>query len=324
MMAACAATLLVSPARANDAIAAVGVGGIVFRQTDAIAMKKEVLSVSHNLITVDYEFLNESSSDLDETIVFPLPAYPAATQTSDSYYGQPARFSIKVDGKAVGYTTRVIALQGGKDVTAQLKKAGLTDAQIAYNPSFAAKAGQAKLTAGQWDRLVKIGLINERDDGDMGPAWDIQVNYVWQQKFPVNKVVRVHHAYSPFVAAGPGASWIDPGFKKRYCADSAFFDAYEMAGARNNDYVNAAHVEYILQTGNKWKRGIEDFTLNVIKARPSEIISLCFPGTFKKLNATTYQVRLANFKPSDDLRIYFGNVDFSGQDNEGVMPVPVK
>ncbi len=218
----------------------------------------------------------------------------------------------------------VLALLEGKDVTAQLKKAGLTDAQIAYNPSFAPKARQAKLSARQLDSLARLGLIGEQADGDQGPLWDIQVNYVWKQKFPVNKIVRVHHSYRPFVAAGPGASWIDPDFKERYCADSAFFDAYEKVGARNENYVNAAHVEYILQTGNKWKRGIEDFTLNIVKARPAEIISLCFPGTFKKLNATTYQVRLANFKPSADLRVYFGNVEDTAQSNAGVMPVPLK
>jgi hypothetical protein len=79
-------------------------------------------------------------------------------------------------------------------------------------------------------------------------------------------------------------------------------------------------VSYILKTGNTWKRGIEDFTLNIVKRRPSELVSLCFPGTVKKIDALTFQVRLSSFQPAEDLQVYFGNVDYDAADNSGVMP----
>ncbi len=311
---------------ANDGVAGVSAGGIVFRKTDAIAMKKEVLNVSYGLISVDYEFLNESAQDVEETIVFPLPPYPSATQASDSYYGQPSGFSIRVDGKPVSFTTRLVALFEKKDITSQLKKIGLTEAQIAYNPSFAHSAPAPAptvppLTAAQHQQLRKAGLIGEQFDGEQGQLWDVQVNYVWKQRFPVNTVVRVHHEYRPFTDKGPGASYVDDDFAKTYCADKDFFAAYrKIVKRKGNEQLNVEKVSYILKTGNTWKRGIEDFTLNVIKGAPDELISLCFPGTFKKINARTYQVRLRNFKPADDLAIYFGNIG-AGSSNDGVMPV---
>ena len=130
-----AALILPTTALANDGVAAVGIGGIVFGKTDAIAMKKEVLTISYDKISVDYEFLNESGKDVEETIVFPLPPYSAVVQPSNAYYGEPNDFSILVDGKPVTFKSRIRALtQDGKDVTAQLKKLGLSDLQIA-NPA---------------------------------------------------------------------------------------------------------------------------------------------------------------------------------------------
>lgn len=318
-----AAALLHAFASANDGIAGVSAGGIVFRKTDAIAMKKEVLNVSHKLISVDYEFVNESAQDVEETIVFPLPAYPAVQQMSDSYYGQPNGFSISVNGQPVKFTTRVIALLEKEDVTAQLKKAGLTDAQIAFNPELASAAKVPALTAAQEKTLAAAGLYGELSDGDQGPLWQIQVNYVWKQRFPVNQVVKVHHAYRPFYTGGPGASYMDKEVAQQFCADKDFFNAYnKIVTRRGNDHMRVAQVSYILKTGNTWKRGIEDFTLNIVKGGPGELVSLCFPGTFKKINATTYQIKVRNFQPTRDLEVYFGNIaEADVTDNTGVAPV---
>ena len=84
--------------------------------------------------------------------------------------------------------------------------------------------------------------------------------------------------------------------------------------------LGGAKASYILKTGNNWKRGIEDFTLNLVKQDPSELISLCFPGTVNKVDARTYQVHLKNFRPASNLDVYFGNVA-SPSGNDGKMPI---
>ncbi|UTY57214.1 DUF4424 family protein [Massilia sp. erpn] len=320
-----AALLLPSFAFANDGIGAVSTGGIVFRKTDAIAMKKEVLNVSHDLISVDYEFVNESPRDVEETIIFPLPEYPVAIQMGNTYYGQPSGFSIYVDGRPVGFITRVQATLDERDVTTQLKKAGLSDAQIAFSAAFKDGAKVPELSARQRQQLMELGLIGELADGEIGSRWSVRVNYIWRQKFPARKVLRVHHEYRPFVSAGTGASTTADDFAQRYCADQAFFKAHEKIAARTEGgFPNARAVSYILKTGNTWKRGIEDFTLNIVKRSPVELVSLCFPGDFKRIDAQTLQVRLKNFRPADDLAIYFANVEHSEEDGSGVMPAAAK
>jgi hypothetical protein len=311
-----AALFLPLAAGANDGIGVVAAGGIVFKKTDAVAMKKEVLTVGYRRIAVDYEFVNESGADVEETIIFPMPAYPASVQVSDTYYGQPGGFSVTVDGKPVQTRTVLTALRDGVDVTAQLRKAGLSDAQIAYGALFSDRVKVPPLGAQQRQQLTKLGLFGDERTGEPDPLWDVQFNYVWQQRFPANKVVRVHHAYRPLIGAGPGEWVLDADEAKRYCADPAFLKSWNRLAARHgNDagrYLPAAKVAYILKTGNTWKRGIEDFTLNVVKSDPAELVSLCFPGTFKKVDATTYQVRLQNFQPTSDLDVYFGNLEDAG------------
>jgi hypothetical protein len=61
-----AALFLPLAAGANDGIGVVAAGGIVFEKTDAVAT------------------------------IFPMPAYPASVQVSDTYYGQPGGFSVTV------------------------------------------------------------------------------------------------------------------------------------------------------------------------------------------------------------------------------------
>ena len=288
-------------------------------------MKKEVLTVSPDLIKVEYEFLNESASDVEETIFFPLPAYEAGYHPSPTYYGQPQQFSIEVDGKRRDYQTMVAALLGGKDVTARLKALGLSEAQIAYFPLFTLFDKKvAPLTATQQKAMIGEGLLAKLyDEESWVPAWSVKISYVWQQKFPAGKTVRVRHQYAPFVAAGPGASYLGEGndFEKKYCGDKAFHATWNKLAKKQGEsgFVNAKWVSYILKTGNTWKNGIEDFTLNLVKGKPDELISLCFPGTFTKINPTTLQVKLRNFRPTQDLNVYFGNVE-NGSENTGEAP----
>ena len=316
------ALLLPCLAQANDSVAGVSAGGIVLRKTDALAMKKEVLSISQTLIEVDYEFLNETNVDVSESVAFPLPLYPAVSNDYvDSYYGQPKGFVLAVDGKPVAYSTRIDAMIDGRNVTEALRQAGLSDQQIAYNPTFY-QTPVRPLTKEQNTLLAKLGLAGEH--GKPGaPLWSVQVNYVWQQSFPAGKIVKVHHAYRPFNDGGFSEVMLPPDFAKDYCADQEFVHAWERTVKKKKlEFLTAETVGYILKSGNNWKNGIEDFTLKLIKPNPGELVSLCFPGKFTKVNPTTYEVHLSNFHPKQDLKIYFSNFDRANVelDRQGIMP----
>jgi hypothetical protein len=308
-------------ALANDGIGAVGAGGIVVGKTDAVAMKKEVLNVSYDKISVDYVFLNESDKDVDEAIFFPLPEYGPASESAESYYGQPAGFSVTVDGAPVVYKTVVLALAGGANVGAALKEIGLDDAQIAHYPLSSPFEGRVKPISAKQEKLLaeRNLLVRSMSGGHWVPNWTVQINYVWRQKFPAHKEVRVHHQYRPFASAGPGYAYVGDVPEKNYCADKNFNAASAGRERPDGAAARASFISYILKTGNTWKNGIEDFTLNLVKNDPSELVTLCFPGKFKKINATTLQVQLKNFKPKQDLDVYFGNIREQA-DHRGVAP----
>ncbi|PXX38536.1 DUF4424 family protein [Undibacterium pigrum] len=296
---------------ANDGIGSLAVGGVVFRKTDDIAMKKEVLNISWKKISVDYEFLNESNADITETIFFPLPDYEQ--DQAPRHSGQPNGFSIRVDGKPVSYKTIVQAFASGngkEDITAELRKIGLSDEQIAFYPFYSPFRVKVKpLTKKQMALLEKQAYL--KDFGTPVPGWTVRIAYQWQQHFPAGKSIHVHHEYAPFRSGGPSESGSMDKQVKPFCADKTYLDSWHKLHATDKDNVRVTNtvVDYILKTGNTWKNGIEDFTLNLNKEDPQELITLCFPGDFKRISPTKLQLRLLNFKPAADLSIFFGNID---------------
>jgi len=68
-------------------------------------------------------------------------------------------------------------------------------------------------------------------------------------------------------------------------------------------------ISYILRTANTWKNGIRDFHLILRTKTPDETVSTCFSKSIKQTSPTTYEVKIKNFKPENDLSVYFGNRD---------------
>ena len=311
-------------ASANDGIGSLGVGGIVFGKTDTIAMKKEVLNISWKKISVDYEFLNESNSDVVETIFFPLPDYQVDPNPRHS--GQPDQFSITVDGKIVGYKTilRSFMDSNDEDITQDLRKIGLNDEEIAFFPFEGPFRVKVKpLTKKQVTQLQTKGYI--QDNSGLYPAWTVRIAYQWTQRFPAGKTVHVHHEYSPFNSNGPAEMGTSDKQPILYCADKNYLKSWHKLriNDKNNESISNTVVEYILKTGNTWKNGIEDFTLNLIKESPSELITLCFPGDFRRTSPTNLQLHMTNFRPTEDLSIFYGNLnsdEFVGRNGRDQPP----
>lgn len=81
-------------------------------------------------------------------------------------------------------------------------------------------------------------------------------------------------------------------------------------------------VEYILTTANSWGSPIADFTLRLKKAKPSELVLLCFPGQVRKVDPLTLEIQLKDFEPRNELRVLFLNVD--SPDGVGGVPPVIK
>lgn len=345
-------------ALANDGIGQLGVGGLVtYGKSDAVAMRKEVLEISANRISVDYEFVNESNRDVVLPILFPIPGY-SATQPSSVYSGQPANFRVLIDGRETGFKTHVSArvdLWGGHelDVTDELRRIGLNDRQIAHFPCafpeqdvspFAKTPNTCAppILAGRLKMLQDRGLVSVGPSEEAAyPVWKAHVTYSWETTFPAGKVVKVHHEYTPFTAGGTSGAIVSEeidDWRQTYCADAAFINKAKDGYRRYQSNPAPTHwaygppgtvVDYILVTANTWKGPIRDFTLRLKKSTPSELISLCFPGNFKRVDPLILSSSIANFVPERDLRIRFINPDMKVDDppakshqgsNEGVPP----
>jgi hypothetical protein len=142
-------------ALANDGMNGVAVGGIVLNNTDRIALKKQVISISRAMVSADYELLNESPAELEETITFPLPEYKVMEEAG-VYSGEPNGLMITADGKPVLFKTLLVAKFKDAAVTNQLRKIGLTEAQIVYNPGFGLELAYNPLTPAQIQQLSKL------------------------------------------------------------------------------------------------------------------------------------------------------------------------
>ena len=326
LISAAGLTLLAASAAANDTTARVGAGGLVFTKSKDIRMVSEKLSISTSKITVDYVFRNESSMAIDTTVAFPMPAF--GLNCGHSAIEENVRplesFQITVDGLPVAPSKHRQAEVNGKDVTTALRQAGLSEEQIfvTFGHDCDTSHYVTELSARQQSALGRIGAMVRGD-----PLWKIAETAHWQQTFPALRDVHVRHEYKPFKGYRGSAGfstatafdepksfpvstlWGDD-------TDRACVDAGVRRGIRNrvdNELSTSAtevgvllhDVEYIAGTGRNWKGPIAEFTLDIVKGTPDEIVSLCFPGKPTRVDDVTLRFQQRNFTPPDRLHVNF-------------------
>ncbi|HUG62581.1 MAG TPA: DUF4424 family protein, partial [Methylomirabilota bacterium] len=65
--------LAAAPAAANDSVAELRPGGLLFVTNDDVAMEREDLTISMDEVRVDYVFRNTSDNPVSVTVAFPMP-----------------------------------------------------------------------------------------------------------------------------------------------------------------------------------------------------------------------------------------------------------
>jgi len=317
-----AATL--SPvARANDSMARVGTGGIELVKSADVRMASELLEISQERIRVTYQFVNEGRADIRTTVAFPMPDYgwnPGMSMLSQNDY--PLRpFKVLVDGQPVPTRFEHKAMLKGRDVTAALRRAGLSDLTIFE--TFGCDREVCDYPKAVQRKLEAIGAVEQGF-----PQWRVTETVYWEQRFPKDRPLRVEHEYKPLygqVYTYPYQQnrWVPPEDRlpppakhgeDAVCLDEGARAALDRRMQREVDagakllMVMLKDVEYILGTGRNWKGPIGDFTLRIEKAKPEEIVSLCFPGQAKRIDARTLEFRAKDLVPQDRLVIHFYEV----------------
>jgi Domain of unknown function (DUF4424) len=311
-----ASKLLCSPAFADDGAASIAAGGIVMIHEPRITMHKEVLRISAEKVSVDYEFRNDTDSDITTEVAFPVPAYSLMW---DEYLISTLGFDdfrLTVEGKPVHFGIETKAKLNGKDVSALLDRYGIDIATFGhFNQDTHYAKDIRSLSAAQRSALVRDGLINPETDQDEA-SWNVEKKYYWKQTFPAHAIIHISHQYTPIpggmnsvryglVQEDPGAAnelaslCINPGLHKKLVGDID----------KPNTFVPFSYVDFILTTANTWKTPIEDFTLIVerphIKDARQSFVSFCWDGPVTKSDNDHFSAHIDNLVPQKELRVGF-------------------
>ncbi|MFZ0821515.1 MAG: DUF4424 family protein [Candidatus Acidiferrales bacterium] len=327
-------TLLVLPfpcaPSPNDGAASIAAGGIQLRSEPSISMEKERLTIGIKKVEVEYEFRNETATDITTEVAFPIPRYQCDTAGQDPHFRD---FNVWVDEAKVDYQTILHALVGGQDKTKVLTDLKISDKSIefdvnkCYEPDKNSEIG--RLSSSAQKKLKQAGLIDE----DGNPRWSVEKIYHWNMTFPGQKIVRVRHEYSPVVGQtqipedylraikqnlqgkegsadlGGHPREIVEQFAQLFrnaCANTSVVDGLD---AKNQPMAVVHWVDYILTTANTWKTPIKDFTLIVDVTNPWNkdpiTANFCWDGPPRRLDPAHFIVEKKDFRPDKELAVYF-------------------
>jgi hypothetical protein len=323
-------TLLGSSAFADDGAASIAAGGIVMVREPRITMHKEVLRISAEKVSVDYEFRNDTDADITTEVAFPVPAYSLAW---DEYTISTLGFDdfrLTVEGELVHFSVEAKAKLKGKDVSAVLNKYGVDISTFGH---FDERTHYAKdirrLSAPHRAVLVHTGLIDPETDQDEA-CWSVEKKYYWLQTFPAHKLIHIRHEYTPVLGSSNNTYWFDQSASsyendkiegaKSFCADPTLLKTLKPLSQRKDRILPLFYVDFILTTANTWKQPIEDFTL--IVERPRErgslqtFVSFCWDGPVTKLDDDHFSAHTVDFIPKNELHIGFIEVVPWDPDNQ--------
>ena len=308
---------LAAPALADDSSAMLGAGGIELVKNADIRMASEDLFLSPKAVRVHYTFTNDSGRDIDAMVAFPLPDIdnyeysesPIGTvfDTTPNFVG----FKLMVDGKPVNAQVEERAFNGGRDVTATV---------------LAAHAPLDVVIGGNYDRLKALspagiailknaGLLEGGGGDDYHAKWTTKTKFFWTMHFPAGATVPVDHTYQPvtgqtfFTTYALSDKEETARYARDYCIDSGTQAVIKsgfaaMRGTSGNDGMyNQYTTDFVIKTANNWKGPIGTFHLTLDKLKPSNILSLCWPGDLKKTGATRFESTLTDFTPRADIKV---------------------
>jgi hypothetical protein len=320
-----AAALIGTPVLANDTMAELKTGGLVYVESPDVSMEQEDLFISAKEVRVDYVFENSSDKDVETLVAFPMPDIQGhiegdvaiANPESDNFL----EFSVMQDNQPITPNLQQRAIATGIDVTDDL-----TSHAISLLP-FSEKTAAAldKLPDDIKADWLSRGLLyeNEYDDGKgmehhVGPLWTLRSTYWWRTKFPAGKKVTVHHRYAPSVGGTVVISFLENGeakgdrfeeYRRRFCTDSSFVKTaqkYAKVGENGGPNYAESWISYVLKTGSNWLGPIKHFTLTIDKGDARNLISFC-GANIRKTGPTVFEMTAEDFWPAQDLDILILN-----------------
>jgi hypothetical protein len=303
LLSALALPLSASP---NDTMLTLAAGGLIPLKSAQIVMESEELEISIRRVTVTYRFRNETNSDIDAVVGFPLPPlnggdlYNVPNHLPSKDPVNFVDFQVTVNGAAVKADVESRAFLDGRDITARAQAAGLSASVV-----MATKA-LTGLTPARRAALAKQELI-ECDSAGCFPVWESRIQYYWKQRFPAGATVVVQHVYRPVVGGSfiagsmDGKSNVEPFCGGREgLAEIAQFKKRHPVKSDDKQFLWENHISYILTTANNWSGPIRNFRLTVVTESSEDLLFTCMAG-LQRIAPTRYQMEQANFRPEKEL-----------------------
>ena len=312
-----AAGLWAGAATANDSMATIGTGGLVFLTSSDIEMTSEELYVSQELVTVDYLFTSSADEDQRVLVAFPLPdiagsgnfmvALPDGPE--DNIFG----FETLFDGRPVDAVLHQYVFAFGIEYTDYLRDLGVPLLPYGQETIDALNA----LAPDAQADLLRLGLVIPMEWGgadgwqtDYTPVWTLRSTYSWEAVFPAGETVSVQHRYRPSAGGTVGVSFLggpyedyDPAaeYLRKYCTDESFLNAVRKTLPDPEEPWGAPYTEtwlsYIWSTGSNWSGPIRRFHLTIDKGQPENLVSFCWDGEVTKTSPTTFEMEATDFYP---------------------------
>jgi hypothetical protein len=309
--------LLVSPqALADDTIDAAlggyGAGGLVFGQGTDIIIARKDLYLSPGEVRVDYLLESRAEEEQTVTIAFPLPRVPATPDDPEAV--QPvegnggdlrnyAGFGVAVNGRPLIPVLREFAWQEDRDVTADVRAAGLP--LLMDDEHLQAIQTLDPEMAGS---LAASGLLWDYGSPYRDPTWHYQAVYEWQQSIrPGETAVSIH--YRPLLGwrTDYGKSfYLDSEHTESACVDDRLRHEIEA----NGGYSEVAELDYITTTAGNWSGPIGQFNLTVGTTRPPEwspgpiLVAVC-PADASTDEQGNRLWNAKDYVPEEDIRVFF-------------------
>jgi hypothetical protein len=115
-----------APAVADDGAASIAAGGLVMKREPRITMAKEVLTISTSKVVVDYDFRNDTDTDITTEVAFPIPPYSTDTDQRPTTELGFDEFRLWVNQQSVHYSVETRAFVGHRDVTQAIERRHLS------------------------------------------------------------------------------------------------------------------------------------------------------------------------------------------------------
>lgn len=315
--------LAITSVLANDSMATLGAGGLIFTRSEEITMAKEDLYISPEKVEVKYLYRNTTDKPVKTIVAFPMPKIGGPVEIMSAVPDEQSDnfmdFSVVQDGDEIEPNLQQRVLVRGIDFTADVEEQEIPLQPLAKETTEALKTLEPDVIK---DWLAK-GLIVDLNYGSGGngqsepeyvPVWELESIYWWETTFPAGRDVEVEHRYKPSVGGSAGIVFMWDGkasdayadYQKRYCVNETFLNATVKLEKKQNPDAGLFYFEqwlsYILTTGNNWYGPIGDFHLTVDKLNPESLVSFCGEGV-KKTGPTTFEMRAKDYYPMDDLNI---------------------